>query len=250
MPLYRFLRGLTAPWVLMLCFGLLGCGTQIRALRNSELLVDRVTRGFVDLFDGSTFNPVWSDWIPGFLIMTVHNPAVDMRTTSGRLVFTFDATTPGYQALVTPDTYDFTDSSASVEIAVPPSSGSTVTEVGLWIIQGDNDLAIGWQTQKMGTALYFVYFDGAAWDYAGANQAVFDPVVHRFLRIRHDDGLDSMVWEASPDETVWTVLRVKPLIAENVGVMRMSVYGGAWAVEPSPSIPAELDHFRTDAVRN
>ncbi len=235
---------------LILTLSLLGCGSQIRSLNGNLSIADVVPPGFVDLFNGSIFDSVWDESPVGFRVITPYNPAIGFSPSGGRLVITLDPTMAGYKTIVTADSYDFSGAFASVELVQPPADASTVSDVGLWVVQGDHDQALGWQITKMGTGLYFVYFDGASWDFAAPNQMPFDSIAHRFLRIRHDADLNSMVMESSPDEITWTELRAKPILTEDVRYMRMSLYGGNWAVEASPSPPVEFDNFRTDAAKN
>lgn len=61
----------------------------------------------------------------------------------------------------------------------------------------------------------------------------YDPIAHKYLRIRHDAAADQIVWDTSPDGAAWTERRrvARPFLLTAV---RAEIEGGTYRVETDP----------------
>jgi hypothetical protein len=86
-----------------------------------------------------------------------------------------------------------------------------------------------------------VYFQS---ENAGVSTSMFipyDPIAHKYLRIRHDAVADQVVWETSPDSATWTEQRrvARPFL---LAAVRAEIEGGTYRVETDPG-EAIIDDF-------
>ena len=160
-----------------------------------------------------------------------------VSVTGGKLVFNAPAGTSGnYNGIETLHTFDYTDASASIELTDPPSGSDQ--EVGLWIEVGGGN---GWEIYVFGGVLQIAREDSHSFD---VTYTPFDPVAHRFWRIRHSLSADSIYFETSPDRITWTVRRTVSCDYDQTSV-KISIYtGGA-----SSTSSAKFDNFATDALQ-
>jgi hypothetical protein len=128
---------------------------------------------------------------------------IPITTEAGELVIGESTNSFVGQTLETRQSFNFTDSWVSIEMSTPPVDDPLrYQEAGLWILNPDGD---GWEIYKAGNSLYF-----GEWFYPNLGDflaVIFDPVQHRFLRIRHELDDNTMNFEASSDGVTWNLLR-------------------------------------------
>ncbi|MFJ4009463.1 hypothetical protein [Streptomyces sp. NPDC090026] len=127
----------------------------------------------------------------------------DPTTVDGRAHI--PCTVGGFAGLRSATTYTLTDSHFLLRAYPPPAAGATVTAaMSLLVLSGtggtDAGFIIDTAQGAMGLYLRSGYADG------GALFPSYDPVAHAWLRLRETGG--NLLWEASPDSSNWTVLRI------------------------------------------
>ena len=143
-----------------------------------------------------------------------------------------------YNGYVSTQTYKFIDKYASVEVIEAPNAASYAGLTFAAAIDHANFYRFvienGW-----------LRFDDAVNN--ERNQTIkiaFNPLQHKYLRLRHDPGQNSIVWETAPDGTNWTVQRsISATIS--LTAVRMEISAGTWQKESQPG-RAVLDNFRLE----
>jgi len=125
-----------------------------------------------------------------------------------------------YNGIASTATYDMRGATAQVEVA------QAVSQAG-WV---ENFLKIETDAQN-----YFLIDTGAGNTLFrsmvnGVNDQTiipFDPVAHRFWRVRHNASLNQVSFETSPDAVTWTTRKTATAGFSLTG-MRFSLFAGAW----------------------
>lgn len=101
--------------------------------------------------------------------------------------------------------FNMTDSWVSTEIShAPMNDGLRFREGGLWIVNSAGD---GWEIFVQNG---FIIAGSFLHDYTGDQNpgtTPYDPVNHRFIRIRQESSSNRMYFDTSPDGSTWTVFR-------------------------------------------
>jgi hypothetical protein len=140
-------------------------------------------------------------------------------------------TVGGFAGLRSATTYTLAGSHFLLRAYPPAANGATITAALSVLVLtsiGGTDAGFIIDTAQGAMGLYSRtgYADG------GALFPPYDPVAHAWLRLRETGG--TLLWEASPDSSNWTVLRTTPT--------------PAWAADTSLSLL--LESTRTDGSNN
>lgn len=205
-----------------------------------------VDRGFVDDFNDGVRSSRWatSVWSVDCSWCYDTTSAVGVAETGGVLVFSY-ANNDGTNGYITTESYDFTGASMSVELVTPPPSAIDVVAAMDILLPGGSqtfELSV-----ELGNLLGEIKTDSAGW--ISIFSIAYDPIAHRYLRLRHDTSSDNVFYETSPDGAAWTVQGTTPTFAPIVEVFLMlSGSGGTGAPAGTPDVV--LDNFATNAARN
>jgi hypothetical protein len=153
----------------------------------------------------------------------------DPSTVGGRC--RIPCTVGGFAGLRSATTYTLASSHFLLRAYPPPANGAVSTAaLSVLVLTGtggtDAGFIIDTAQGAMGLYLREGYADG------GALFPPYDPVAHAWLRLRETGG--TLLWEASPDSSNWTVLRTAP--------------SPAWAADATLSLL--LESTRTDGSNN
>jgi len=149
-----------------------------------------------------------------------------------------NASGPRYNGYVSVKTYDFTNKNASVEIVQAPNSVS-YADLSFAVAADSNNLyrfviENGWLR----------FDDKAAGTLNTANKITYSPTQHKFLRIKHDQATNTIIWETSPDRATWTPRRtLTPGIS--ITMARMELGAGTYLRESQPGVVI-FDSFRLE----
>ena len=130
---------------------------------------------------------------------------------------------------------DFTDASASVEV-VQVGAGFSNTMLGV-SLDRNNFLLMVVEAGEL-------YLDHTVFGGRNATGLVFNPVAHRFWRIRHVAATRMFVFEASPDGVNWQTLR-RDNVQFAVTALRPEISAGTWLNEAAPGM-AVFDNFKME----
>jgi hypothetical protein len=79
--------------------------------------------------------------------------------------------------------------------------------------------------------------------WAGETVIPFNAVTHRYWRIRHDAGTNTIKFETSPDVTNWTT-RKTVNVGFSLTALKFNLYAGAWGTGNSNPGAAKYDNFQ------
>ena len=146
-------------------------------------------------------------------------------------------TSDHYAGYVSAAAWDMTGASASVEVPQVAQGGTTDTELAACI-----DFQNFYMIVEEGGVLYFEEIVAGA---RSSASTPYDPVRHRFWRIRHDASADAINFETSADGLAWVAQRT---LARRlpVGALKLELSAGTWRSEASTT-SAFFDNFRLDA---
>lgn len=137
-----------------------------------------------DDFDDGLLGPQWGKW---------EDDGCDAFERDGRIVFEHHATTLGSCGYYTQALYDLTGSSVAVE--VPPAAGAGIsTTLSAWA-ETDEYIEL---KQEEGQIRCFSHIGNNS---VQACAISYDPIMHRWWRLRHEDSL--LYWETSADGQTW-----------------------------------------------
>src|SRR5690606_8767231 len=142
-----------------------------------------------------------SKWFLGQLSRSASNydPLIAVSETGGELVITprSSYSSASYGGYVSNAEWDLTGRSATVQAAIAQNNAVSIFSVG---IDKDN-----WYSfRAKGKTLYMESrIDGST----SKTSVRYDAVAHRFWRIRHDAGTDTIRFETSANGAIWTSLR-------------------------------------------
>lgn len=191
------------------------------------------TQLFADDFDDNAIDPAF--W-------TQNSGSVPAQVTSGQLTASPPPNTTcygdcigSYPGLYQGTPMDFTDRMISVEVTqVLADSTSGETELCLGDGNG-NELLIS----VSGSDIAFRYWISGS-DYG--TRIAYDPVAHRFWRLRHNAIGSLVYWETSPDGKSWTVQHSLPTPFP-VTALTAFVGAGVWSPTTHPGT-AIFDNLR------
>ncbi|MEW5927362.1 MAG: vanadium-dependent haloperoxidase [Gemmatimonadota bacterium] len=145
---------------------------------------------FRDDFNDGTFSGNWNAWGP----VREVNGRIEMRPVANG--------TDDWTGISSVGVYDLTDSYFSVEVVqvLYSGDGHTTFEAQLDL---DNRCEIAVSDGRIRAQKRV----GGLW--TSLSSAPYDPVAHRFWRIRHRSSLGQVFWEVSPDRKSWTALYVE-----------------------------------------
>ena len=89
-----------------------------------------------------------------------------------------------------------------------------------------------------------LYLDHTVFGGRNATGLAFNPVAHRFWRIRHVASTRMFVFEASPDGVNWQTLR-RDNVQFAVTALRPEISAGTWLNEAAPGM-AVFDNFKME----
>ncbi|HEX2187751.1 MAG TPA: vanadium-dependent haloperoxidase [Longimicrobiaceae bacterium] len=156
---------------------------------------------FTDGFDGTSLDSSkWDWWGP----VSQSNGRIWMQPLANG--------SDNWTGMSSDDKYDLTDSHVTVEL-VQALYGRGIAYFDLFK-DGDNWIEIA---VEEGLILVVKEVGGVE---TTLSDAPYDPVAHRFLRLRHRSAVGQVFWEASPDGKHWTTLYAEaaPFAVTNVGV--------------------------------
>jgi PKD repeat protein len=165
--------------------------------------------------------------------------AIPAREQNARLEITPRVNVAGdhYNGYVSALGWNMTGASASVETISVAAGGATDTQLAVCLDSQNFYMIVyesGW--------LYFQEIVGGA---RTSFNAQYDPVKHRFWRIRHDPASDTVVFETSADRLTWVVQRA---VARRLALtsMKIEMSAGTWRAETSTGTTV-FDNFRLEA---
>lgn len=164
-------------------------------------------------------------------------PAVTEQ--SQHLQFTLAPNTAGYNGVSSNSTYDFTSRMVQVEVIQPVSMGGSCENFLQAILDANNyySISVG------GGSMVLRSMVGG-----GNNQTVinYDPAVHHYWRIRHDQSANMMNFETSADYQTWTIQKTVAT-AFPVSGLRFTLGAGAWSTGNGSPGEAKFDNFQVVA---
>ncbi len=121
---------------------------------------------------------------------------------NGRLEITPSASATGGGSYWSTTAVDLTDSRIAVEVSAPQFINNFSANFAL------HTAADGWMSFATGNQVLMMmdHVNGITTD----TRITYDPVQHRFWRIRHNRADDTVNWEVSPGGVTWTTLRSIP----------------------------------------
>lgn len=150
------------------------------------------------------------------------------------------------QTLETRQDFNLTNAWISVDMVAPFNIGP-YRESGVWVIDENAD---GWEMYAAEGSLHAgSYYGSGAQD---MDDFLYDPVAHRYLRIRHVEGTPGqIIFEASPDEVVWSNIRT---MDRDVGIDVNRMHPMVYSFQASRSNiltgepAARFNHLKTNAT--
>jgi hypothetical protein len=138
-----------------------------------------------------------------------------------------------FNGYISTATWDMTAAHARVEV-VQATSGSANTIFAL-----TQDGSHWYRFVEEGGMLYFQYKAGGP---ISSTSVPYNPVQHRFWRLRHDATNNLMLWETSADEETWVIRRkATPLIP--ITALYIALNAGTYKAESAPGT-AIFDSFK------
>lgn len=173
---------------------------QIYATEVSEEAI------FYDDFSQLNLGSLWQLSSDPTSYSYVFNPDPSISITSDGNDLVFGETMNNWVGhfLETRQNFDLTNSWVSTEFSLAPlGDGLRYREGGLWILNGAAD---GWEMfVANGSLMSGTYLSNGSSD---QNGIPYDPVAHKFIRIRHQSSDDTIHFEVSPDHAVWSSARI------------------------------------------
>lgn len=200
-------------------------GSVARAFPMSEL------RDRFDTFDMSRWDIVSQD-------------DVTIAAVAGRLQFDFDPDriTSAEAWVQTDRAYRLTDSQIHAEV-IPAEGPGYYTELSAsWLHEVG-----GFLFQFASMAHFELSGDPVlGWSVGGAQITTpYDPVDHRWWRIRHVSADSKVYFDTSPDGMTWTNQGDLPVNNEKADAVQIILYGGLQPPDATPESPAEFDNINT-----
>ena len=228
-------------------FKVIAVNSQGSTESTSEISKEAI---FLDDFSQLNLGSIWQRSSNPAAYSSVYNddPAITISSDGDKLVFGQSINDWIGAKFETTQNFDFTDSWVSTEMSTPPVDDGRYQEAGLWIINSDYD---GWEMYKANGNLTC-----AEWLYSGGASAdvtiPFDPIAHRFLRIRHEADDDSINFEASPDGVVWSVIRSVNRTGHPISQLHfiLYAYGSNQGMGPSGNPMAKFNSIQSNAPLN
>lgn len=186
-----------------------------------------------DDFNDNSIDP--AKWTTGI------SAGASLAETGGQLVFTPSTTSSGYSYVDSVNTYDFTDSSLTVEFAGTISTAVGAEQFMMVMVDFNNYVMLFIGNTGVGMRMIVGAADDSTYD--TRNDAAM-----RWMRLRESQG--TVYWECSPDRANWTVLRSAPTPFSMQSVStRFSV--GSWQTVANPGV-AKFDNINleSDIYRN
>jgi hypothetical protein len=209
-----------------------------RGATTTSAAVSVTTPTFYDDFNDNSLNP--GKWH----IRNTNSPAV-VSEQSQQLRITVPPSTATYNGVGSNATYDMRGGTAQVEVVQAVSQAGWVDNSLILEVDGQNYLQIG---DGAGSIVFRSVVNGVN------DQLVntYDPVAHRYWRIRHNLNTNTVSFETSPDSAFWTS-RKTVTAGFAVTALRFVLQAGAWGTGnaapgaaiyndfqyiPDPSIPS------------
>jgi hypothetical protein len=164
-----------------------------------------------------------------------------VREVNGRLeVRPKSNTTSSYGGYSSATTWDLTGSEARVEVVRPLRAADAAETYLVAAVNATNSVILSIDVNLPGTTTQNVNaYQEVGGTYTRLAQLPYDPVRHRWLRLR--EWLGVLYWETSPDGCAWEVLASKaPPVA--LTAVTLDIGAGTWAPVASPGV-AVLDNF-------
>lgn len=177
----------------------------------------------VDDFDDGSVATAWTEW---------RDPGCVAAETGGQLRFDMaaavDSDDCGYASK---HAFDFTDGSVSLEAVSVPGEGE------VWLFVADPNENHGLGMNVYGSIVTIDVLVDTNW--STIKTVSYDPVAHRFIRVRED--ADTLHWEVSADGVTFVDLHTMatPFDTE---VMRVNFGGGAAGLTSDPVV-VEIDNL-------
>ena len=155
---------------------------------------------------------------------------------SEQLQLTLAPNTAGYNGIDSVSTFDLTSRMVQVEVAQPVNQGGWCENFIKVALDGNNYFLI-----DVGSGSMVIRSMAAGVN----NQTViwFDPALHRHWRIRHDQVANTINFETSADNELWTT-RKTAAVAFPLTSLRFSLGAGAWGTGNGTPGAAKYDNFK------
>lgn len=135
-----------------------------------------------------------------------------------------------YPGLVSEEVLDLTGSTLHVELVQALNAGNGSTDVDFGVVRSTSSTQYREMFVVEGATLYFQEKVAGV---ANNTSISYDPIAHRWLRLREDSG--TLYWETSPDGLNWTVQRSKAP-GFDLSSVQPSFDAGYWDTEPDPGV--------------
>jgi len=191
---------------------------------------------FTDDFNDNLRSP---NWVLGMIAAPGnYDPSVTVAETNQRLEITPRANwgANAYNGYLTASSYDFTGLQVAVNLVQAPNGNhaEAVLTVGIDV---NNRYIIGFR----GGQIYFTNVLNGGWT---ETSQIYDALVHKYLRIRHNASNDTINFETSADGLFWTLRRSIPRNFTITNI-KIDVVAGSNGPAPSPGV-AIFDDFRLE----
>ena len=149
-------------------------------------------------------------------------------------------------------TFDLTGSSLSARVVVPVEDLTYGLQVTMYVIPGvyaeGAQYFIGMGCQPNNVSGLYCWWNGPGLNYPGAGFTTYDPVLHKYWRIREAGGI--LYCETSPDASTWNLLHSRaPLPGLSLSRVRI-VFATQGGVAPSKAYFDDLNLPPSNATYN
>lgn len=203
-----------------------------------------------DDFNDNVGPPVeTTKWVLGYM-NGPNDPNTVVQETGGQLHITPRINVDGVNinGYMTANSFDFHNSWASVEV-VQATSSTAGAETYLYVgLDANNWYRIVRGDPPPDGKLYFQWVVNGGAVQESTTKPPYDPVQHRFWRIRHDRVSDWIFFETSPDGVTWTTQHGMPRLFTNVG-LKINIAAGTHKLIPDPGT-ATFDNFQIISLRS
>jgi hypothetical protein len=179
------------------------------------------------------------------------DPLVTVVQQGGQLVITPRNDVAGlhYNGYVSVNAFDLTNGTAGVEVVQPATGGAdTIFAIGrddenffrFVVRDGGSGPSLPIGNRRTDTGVTLLIFQVKVAGVLNSLSIEYNPVLHRFMRFRHEPATNSIVFETSPDNVNFTV---QNRVVLTKGVSALTAELSAGTSSSTSSTPAILDNF-------
>jgi hypothetical protein len=204
--------------------------------KATATIIDNETRALLkDDFNDNNLNPsLWE----------IYDPAspVQVNEVDQRFEITLKPNIPSYNGIVSVTSFDFNDK--ILQVTVPRftngnmiTAESAETSISLYV---DGNETNGYVISKSWGMAYFTAYNAGKPD---QTSLTLDPVLHRYLRIRHNSAEKKIYFEASTDFKKWVIMKSVEAVFP-LDSMKVRLQASAWTTKNTDPGIAAFDDFK------